>query len=120
VEVIDLDGVGDYGDDDEGDGGGGSAAARPVWGQRWDRSPRIVSRSSTGADEPRYTAKETGAARGHTLPYDVGSMVRHPQFGSGRIVALTPANNPTRAKIHFSSVGTKTLVLEYARLELIG
>ena len=45
-----------------------------------------------------------------------GAMVRHPRFGVGKIVNVTGGSN-ARAKIDFRTVGVKTLVLEYARLE---
>jgi len=46
-----------------------------------------------------------------------GKIVRHPRFGVGKIVSVSAGAN-ARAKIDFRSVGIKTLVLEYARLEL--
>ena len=45
-------------------------------------------------------------------------MVRHPQFGVGKVVSVTGGLN-ARAQIQFRDVGTKTLVLEYARLQRI-
>jgi hypothetical protein len=45
-------------------------------------------------------------------------MVRHPQFGIGRVEGVTGGAG-ARAQIRFRDVGIKTLVLEYARLELI-
>ncbi|MEM1329870.1 MAG: UvrD-helicase domain-containing protein [Planctomycetota bacterium] len=47
--------------------------------------------------------------------FPVGSRVRHPQFGVGEVVKIT-GGGYARATIRFSEVGTKTLVLEYARL----
>lgn len=52
-------------------------------------------------------------------PFPVGSVVRHPQFGVGTVESLTGGTN-ARATIRFRDVGTKTLVLEYARLTRIG
>jgi len=49
----------------------------------------------------------------------VGALVRHPQFGMGRIMSLTPRSAPSRARVYFERVGAKTLVLEYARLEVV-
>ena len=43
-------------------------------------------------------------------------MVRHPQFGLGKVMSVSGGSN-ARAQIQFKDVGTKTLVLEYARLE---
>ena len=47
-----------------------------------------------------------------------GQFVRHPQFGLGKVLEVSGTGGPgTRAKIVFQDVGTKTLVLEFARLE---
>ena len=54
----------------------------------------------------------------HALP--IGCMVRHPRFGVGRVVSVTGAGRTARARVDFVKFGTKTLVLEYARLELLG
>lgn len=48
-------------------------------------------------------------------PFPVGAIVRHPQFGEGEVLSITAGAN-ARATIRFRGVGTKTLVLEYARL----
>ncbi|MEM9418923.1 MAG: UvrD-helicase domain-containing protein [Planctomycetota bacterium] len=51
--------------------------------------------------------------------YPPGALVKHPQFGLGRVVNVSPMGAHTRAKIDFTTSGTKTLILQYARLELI-
>ncbi len=48
----------------------------------------------------------------------VGVRVVHPRFGQGRIVGITRGRN-ARARVEFVDVGTKTLLLQYARLERI-
>ncbi len=52
--------------------------------------------------------------------YPPGTLVRHPQFGLGRIVTVNPMGAHTRAKINFNTTGPKTLILQYARLERVG
>ncbi|CAN5437295.1 DNA helicase PcrA [soil metagenome] len=47
-----------------------------------------------------------------------GQLVRHPTFGLGRIVDVTDMGQHTRAVIEFNQAGRKTLILQYARLEL--
>lgn len=47
-----------------------------------------------------------------------GSRVRHPQFGDGVVVTVTGGLG-ARATVKFASVGTKTLVLQYARLAVL-
>lgn len=49
--------------------------------------------------------------------FRAGQMVRHPQFGVGRIEWMSRERRVTRARVSFLNVGTKTLILEYARLE---
>ena len=49
-----------------------------------------------------------------------GTLVKHPQFGLGRIVTVSPTGAHTRAKIDFNTAGVKTLILQYARLEPVG
>ncbi|MGP1347282.1 MAG: ATP-dependent helicase [Phycisphaerales bacterium] len=59
-----------------------------------------------------------GGSAGRSLSdrFPVGSRVRHPQFGIGVVESISGGFN-ARATIRFRDVGTKTLVLEYARIE---
>ncbi len=66
-----------------------------------------------------YGSPARGAFTGGSSPYTVGCFVKHPQFGMGRVISLTPAHAPTRAKVQFGHSAPKTLVLEYARLEIV-
>jgi DNA helicase-2/ATP-dependent DNA helicase PcrA len=56
----------------------------------------------------------SGAAK----KFPVGCTVRHPQFGTGKVLEVMGGAN-ARARIQFRDAGIKTLVLEYARLERI-
>jgi DNA helicase II / ATP-dependent DNA helicase PcrA len=58
------------------------------------------------------------ATSGAAAKFPIGSLVRHPQFGVGKVLSVMPGAN-ARAQIQFRDVGTKTLVLEYARLERV-
>jgi len=100
IERLDL---GDAWNDDE----GGSSRHRDTTWNDFDfdqRSP--TERRSQG----------TGRVGGPT----VGARVRHPQFGVGDVVSVSGVGINRRATIKFRDVGVKTLVLEYARLEVIG
>jgi DNA helicase II / ATP-dependent DNA helicase PcrA len=70
-----------------------------------------------GGRGPARAAPRANSNPGARFP--VGSMVRHPQFGMGRVLSITGGAN-ARAQIQFQDVGTKTLVLEFARLERVG
>ncbi|MDP6058016.1 MAG: 3'-5' exonuclease, partial [Pirellulaceae bacterium] len=48
-----------------------------------------------------------------------GALVKHRQFGLGRVLTVTASGANTRARIDFDSVGIKTLILQYAPLELL-
>jgi len=79
--------------------------------ESWDASPRDGGRRAS-LDEVRAS----GASRAVPgVPFQVGAIVRHPQFGVGEVTAITPGGQ-ARATIKFKDLGTKTLVLEYARL----
>jgi DNA helicase-2/ATP-dependent DNA helicase PcrA len=49
-----------------------------------------------------------------------GQLVRHPNFGIGRIMEITAPGPSARAVVLFNSAGRKTLVLQYANLEPVG
>lgn len=51
-------------------------------------------------------------------PFPIGSEVRHPRFGPGKVLAFIAGTN-ARVRVKFRDAGEKTLVLEYARLERI-
>lgn len=85
--------------------------------------------SSNLADDDQEAADDSGwgaevssgsrrpsAARAQFPP---GCLVRHPQFGVGEVVVVESGTAP-RATVRFRQAGTKTLILEYARLVRLG
>jgi DNA helicase-2/ATP-dependent DNA helicase PcrA len=80
------------------------------------------SQEEDAFEDPRYrgggSAQRSKAAR-EAGRYPPGTMVKHPQFGVGRVVQVSPMGAHTRAKIDFTTAGTKTLILQYARLEVL-
>jgi DNA helicase-2/ATP-dependent DNA helicase PcrA len=58
--------------------------------------------------------------KGLAAQFRKGQLVRHPQFGIGRIVDVTDMGQHTRAQVDFNQAGRKTLILQYARLEAVG
>lgn len=59
--------------------------------------------------------RSSASSGGGAAHLAAGCRVRHPQFGDGVVVTVTGGMG-ARATVKFSSVGTKTLVLQYARL----
>jgi DNA helicase-2/ATP-dependent DNA helicase PcrA len=51
--------------------------------------------------------------------YPPGTMVRHPQFGFGKVIQVRSSGAHTRATVGFERAGVKTLILQYARLEIV-
>jgi DNA helicase-2/ATP-dependent DNA helicase PcrA len=84
---------------------------------RWTRDDDFDSpgraRPPSGP-RPSSTGTSDAARR-----FPVGSTVRHPQFGLGKVLTVVGGFN-ARVEIQFRDVGKKTLVLEHARLERIG
>jgi DNA helicase-2/ATP-dependent DNA helicase PcrA len=50
----------------------------------------------------------------------VGTRVRHPLFGVGVVEAVSPRGGSTALRVAFAAVGRKTLIQEFARLQVIG
>ena len=49
----------------------------------------------------------------------VGMHARHPQFGIGRVVSFAGLGASRRVIIDFKDVGRKTLIMQYARLQIV-
>ena len=90
-------------------------------------SEHLESSGSTGFDD---------SSDGYTIEYDAdvvdepgelglasrfpaGTVVRHPQFGLGTVRSISPRGSVSAARVDFHAIGSKTLILEYARLERV-
>jgi DNA helicase II / ATP-dependent DNA helicase PcrA len=76
------------------------------------RKSSVEDREFEAAMQRRQAAAVAGEFRR-------GVLVRHPQFGLGRIEEIEPAGTMTKAVVQFQSAGRKKLVLQYARLEKV-
>ncbi len=115
---------------DQADHGAGGWEDEDTWAARgrasrggWENS-RSRSRSSRSANSASQEAdgweNATGdSGGGAEYGLSVGVRVRHPQFGVGMVEAITMSGANSRARIKFHDVGVKTLVLQYARLDVI-
>jgi len=63
-------------------------------------------------DQRRDAEEEAGQ-------FPPGTVVRHPRFGVGRVETIAATGMHAKARIAFERGGTKTLVLQYARLERV-
>jgi DNA helicase-2/ATP-dependent DNA helicase PcrA len=72
-----------------------------------------------GGDREEYRERFETEAQRLATQFRRGQMVRHPQFGVGKIEEVSDMGQHTRAVVDFSGRGRKTLILQYARLELV-
>ncbi|MEN0016069.1 MAG: UvrD-helicase domain-containing protein [Bacteroidota bacterium] len=67
------------------------------------------------AHMPQPMAAAPASDFAHVQP---GAQVVHPTFGTGTVVALDTKASTPKARIHFGSLGEKTLLLRFAKLKL--
>jgi len=79
----------------------------------------VAGGESGAVARPALPAAGVGGSRQVPAGIRVGTVVRHAQFGVGRITALLPRGNMTSVEVDFRPGGRRTLVLEYARLEIV-
>ena len=83
---------------------------------------RVFSKSQmTVADEVRKAMENKGAS-GKILTVEnvgMGKKVKHEKFGVGTIVSVASSGNDRKLTIAFDKQGIKTLLLSFAKLELI-
>lgn len=92
-----------------------ASAGVPGWTDGDDAPPREAPSRPQRQPRPAPGGDAPPPTRGPEAGFPVGCTVRHPQFGVGKVLAVTPGLN-AKAVIAFKDVGTKTLVLEHARL----
>ncbi len=94
----------------------------PFLGELHKESLRITDRTGLGdfEEEQRQRRQQRWEDEEELPQFRRGQLVRHPQFGLGRIAEVTGMGQNVRAIVEFNEVGRKTLVLQYARLELVG
>lgn len=99
--------------------------ASPFLNEMSQQDLEVIDRSGVESfdsdDEDDYVQRQMEqAAQRLGAQFKRGQLVRHKQFGLGRVSEITPMGSQTRAIIEFNTVGRKTLILEYAKLEAVG
>ncbi|WP_201524893.1 UvrD-helicase domain-containing protein [Bordetella pseudohinzii] len=95
--------------------GNGFASGGIAWTERGD----AYGRRQTGAIAPRAPRTGTSGVTVGEIQYRVGQGVRHARFGEGTIIGLSGNGQDAQAQIQFRDVGTKTLALGIAKLDII-
>lgn len=72
------------------------------------------SLSSTPSNSPNLSASSASAC-----PLKIGNVIEHQRFGIGKVVMIEGAGENTKATVDFQHVGTKQLLLKFARYTII-
>jgi len=89
----------------------------PSWSEK-KPSPSWSERTSTPQKLTKITRQEAELpATGSSLA--VGARVKHQLFGEGKVLAVSMAGANEKAEIDFGAKGVKTLLLKFARLEML-
>ena len=78
-------------------------------------------RSSPRVSRPVY--QPTGLSFGEQMDssgFRLGQRVSHPKFGDGVVLNFEGQGGSARVQVNFEAVGSKWLVIAYARLQAIG
>lgn len=94
----------------------GSRSGREAFGSNFGRKKDEFGAPVGGEYEVWTRGRSGGGASG---AFPVGTLVRHPKFGVGRVEGITPRAGGTSVRVNFRTAGTKTLILEYAKLERV-
>ena len=91
--------------------------AAPSWGGRFDggygsSAARAAARRATGVSLPPPPSDLPPAEDG----FSVGVAVRHPMFGSGRVLGREGAGRNLKLTIQFNGYGTKRILPAYTQL----
>lgn len=87
-------------------------------GGAWRRSD-AYGRPSAGTAAPRAPRSVTTGVTVGDRQFRIGQGVRHAKFGEGTIIGLSGIGQDSQAQIQFRDVGTKTLALGVAKLDVI-
>lgn len=118
--------VGDGNDDADqpfGSQGGGNTWGRSSYdaGREW-RESRSGGRNGTGAGAGGgglVSSPRLGGRSAVEQQFPVGSLVRHPMFGLGRVEIVTPRARGSSVQVEFQNAGRKTLIVEFAKLQRV-
>jgi len=76
-------------------------------------------RPSTGTAAPKAARSVASGVQVGDKQFRIGQGVRHAKFGEGTIIGLSGSGQDAQAQVQFREVGTKTLALGIAKLDII-
>ncbi|MDQ2188060.1 3'-5' exonuclease [Alcaligenaceae bacterium A4P071] len=96
----------------------GFRGSDPAWGGAEYRADAFA-RKSTGAIAPRAPRSVSSGVQVGDKHFRIGQGVHHSRFGEGTIIGLSGAGEDAQAQIQFRDVGSKTLALSIAKLDIV-
>lgn len=75
---------------------------------------KVTSRIVTTSDAPVVSRRQTADGR-----YSVGARISHDRFGAGTIKEILGGDDDVKLRIAFDTNGEKTLLLKFARINII-
>ena len=102
-------------------GGWGSSkrtSSKPQPAQKLTQSPTILGRKLKKVNLDSTTTTNN-ASQADLQGLREGANVKHAKFGHGTVVAIEGNEPNIKATIKFSAVGTKQLLLKFAKLEIV-
>ncbi|WP_322994766.1 UvrD-helicase domain-containing protein [Castellaniella sp.] len=93
---------------------------QPAWRGAFRRGTGAWQDNAGSSFAPRTPRTRAADVTVGDQCFRMGATVRHNRFGEGTIVALSGSGADAQAQIEFRDVGTKTLALGVAKLEILG
>ncbi len=88
------------------------------------RQEFLKKKQTTSLIPPKSKMKKVSDTNANVNLFDgdiaVGNMVEHNRFGAGEVLALEGKGPNKKAEIQFATVGKKKLLLQFAKLKVIG
>lgn len=98
---------------------------KPIERKPVKRSKKIEKKSEykPSTSVPKNLKKISSAGQSANLfdtKLTVGNIVEHTKFGKGEVLKIEGSGNDVKALIKFTSVGSKNLLLRFAKLKILG
>jgi DNA helicase-2/ATP-dependent DNA helicase PcrA len=78
-----------------------------------------ASRNLRSLDEVQKSSTSDSSATSNLSQLKVGYNVSHELFGKGKVTQITGSGDDKKAVVFFPKVGSKTLLMRFAKLEII-
>ena len=81
----------------------------------------LVDRASTPSPKPASSAASAAGEGQHAASeLEEGMRIEHSRFGKGTILSIDTDATDARIEVKFDTVGSKKLLLKFARFKIIG